>query len=221
LQQANFAALVTEAPAPARGALQQAGGYAAYGADPALAALVSRGGPLMQNVRFSGEPRGAVSLAARYAAACGAEGMLPPGLDVAAQLAALRALSQEEDARILRDARIGLSPDPVQRRAAALAARHLVDIAAIERAIAHFERGRDLESASALADYLAARRAGRWVSTASAPALAALIARAGVEREEEQTRIAAGMSAAASSPRAAETPPPQKPKGFFKRLFGG
>ncbi|WP_442755133.1 hypothetical protein ACNHKD_00275 [Methylocystis sp. JAN1] len=221
LQQANFAALATEAPAPAREALQHAGGYAAYGTDPALAALIARGGPLVQNPRIGGEPRAAVSLAARYAAACGAEGMPPPGLDVPGQLAALRALSQEEDARILREARIGLSPDPDLRRAAALAARRLADVAGAQRAIAHFERSRDLESASALADYLAARRAGRWISATSAPALASLIARAGVEREEEQTRVAAGMSAAAASSPPAPESARQKPKGFFKRLFGG
>lgn len=220
LQQANFAALATEANAPGREALQKAGGYAAYGADPALAILIARGGPLVENPRIGGEPRGVVSLAARYAAACGAEGMLPPGLDLAEQLAALGALSQEEDARVLRKARIGLSPDPNLRRAAALASRHLIEAAGVERAIDHFERSRDPESASALVDYLAARRAGRWVSASSAPALAALVARAGVEREEEQTRVAAGMSAAAAAP-PPESPPREKQKGFFKRLFGG
>jgi len=225
LQQATFTALVADAQPRARAALQEAGGYGAYGADPALAAMLARGGPLALDaggLRVSGEARGAVSLAARYAAACGVEGVVPPGLDVAAQAAALRALAQEEETIVLREARIGLSPDPHIRHAAARAARRLVDVAGVERAIDHFDKSRDAKSALALADYLGARRAGRWVSAASAPALAALLARADMEREEEQTRVAAGMTAAAAAPPSASVPsPPEKPKGFLRRLFGG
>ncbi|WP_457798874.1 hypothetical protein [Methylocystis sp. S23] len=223
LQQASFAALVTEAAPSLRAKLQEAGGYGAYGADPALTAHLARGGALAENaqgLRIGGDPRGALSLAARYAAACGAEGMTPPGLDVAAQLRALRALAQESDTLILREARIGLSPEPGLRRAAALAVRQLLDVAGVERAIDHFERSRDAESAAALADYLAARRAGRWIAASSAPPLAALLARAGAEREEEQTRVAAGMTAAAAAPPPAPAVP-EKPKGFLRRLFGG
>jgi hypothetical protein len=223
LQQASFAALAASAAAPAP--LQAAGGYGAYRADPAVAAALGRGGPLSpqaQDGRIGAAAHGALSLVARYAAACGAEGMVPPGLDAAAQLSMLGALLQEEDALSLQGARIGLAPDVATRQSAARAARMLLDISAVERALAHFERSRDPQSASALADYLAARRAGRWVAASSAPTLAALIARAGVEREEEQTRVVAGMTAAAAAP-----PPPappaaaEKPKGFFRRLFGG
>lgn len=220
LQQASFVALASDAPAPAL--MQAVGGYGAYGVDPAATAALARGGPLAQLAqegRLGADARGTQSLLARYAAACGAEGMAPPGLDVAAQLSALRALMQEEDAPALRAARIGVSPDPATRQQAARAARALADTGAVERAIAHFERS-DPQSAAALADYLAARRAGRWVSATSAPALAALLERAGVERAEEQTRVVVGMTAAAAAPPPPPAPP-QKPKGFFRRMFGG
>ncbi|PPD43924.1 MAG: hypothetical protein CTY15_08805 [Methylocystis sp.] len=221
LQQASFAAIAAEAPASARALLQDAGGYGAFGADPSLASALACGGPLAQSARsLRFDPRAGTSLLARYAAACGAEGMAPPGLDAAAQFAALRALMQEEDALALRDARIGVSPDPAVRRLAAAAARQLADVGAVERAIAHFEQYNDDEGASALEEYLGARRAGRWVAAQSAPALAALIARAGVEREEQQTRVAAGMTAAAAAP-PPPAPEPEKPRGFFRRIFGG
>ncbi len=215
LQQAGFVALVTESPAPARSLLQEMGGYGAFGLDPALASTLARGGPLIQGTapRIRGDARAAPSLVARYVAACGAEGMSPPGLDAPSQAAALRALMQEEDALVLRDARIGVSPDAATRRAAAAAARQLVDDDAIERARAHFEASGEAEAAAALGEYLNARRARRWIAPQSAPALAALIARAGVEREEAATRAEIA---------AAEPPPePEKPKGFFRRLFGG
>ncbi|MGE5369910.1 MAG: hypothetical protein ACM3PD_09980 [Chloroflexota bacterium] len=221
LQQASFAALARDA-APV---LQTVGGYGAYVADPAVTAALAKGGPLARLApegRVGGDGRGASPLSTRFAAACGAEGITPPGLEPAAQLALLRALLQEEDVALLREARIGLSPDPALRRDAARAARSLADIRAVERALAHFERSRDQERASALADYLAARRAGRWLSAASAPALAALLQRAGVEAEAEQTRLAAGMTAAAAPASPAPPPPPaEKPKGFLRRLFGG
>lgn len=222
LQLASFAALAAAAPAPARALLRQAGGYRAYGADPALTAALARGGPLVEaspELRVDG--RAAPSLAARFAAACGAEGMAPPGLDAGAQLSALRAMMQEGDVLALRAARVGLSPDAESRRAAAAAARQLADQGGVERAIAHFERYRDAGSAAALAEYLAARRAGRWISAQSAPALAGLVARAGVEREEAQTRVAAGMTAAATAPPAPMASAPERPKGLFRRLFGG
>ncbi len=222
LQQASFAALAGAAPRPEP--LQAAAGYGAYVADPALAAALARGGPLVRetsDARIESGARGAsLSLAARYAAACGVEGVVAPGQDAASQLEALRALEQEEDILWLAAARIGLTSGPAARQAAALAARSLSDIGTVEQAAAHFERGRDTESAAALSDYLAARRAGRWTAATSAPLLAALVARAGVEREEAQTRLAAGMTAAAAAPPPAP-PPPEKPKGFFRRLFGG
>ncbi len=221
LQQASFAAIVAEARAPARALLRDAGGYSAYAADPALTAALARGGPIAQTAgqaRF--DSRAAPSLVARYAAACGAENIAPPGLDAEGQFAALRVLLQEEDALFLRDARIGLSLDPSLRRAAAFAARQLSDEGAVERAMAHFEQYRDAEGAVALRSYLEARRAGRWIAAQSAPTLAALIARAGVEREEQQTRVVAGMSAAAAAP-PPPPPAPEKPKGFFRKLFGG
>ncbi|MGJ0509560.1 MAG: hypothetical protein ACR652_21050 [Methylocystis sp.] len=224
LQQASFVALARDAAAPAR--IESMGGYGAYRVDPAVTAALAKGGPLAQTApqgRIGAEGRGPAPLPARYAAACGAEGMAPPGLDAAAQLAVLRALMRDDDAPVLREARIGLSPDPALRREAERAARTLADAAAVERAIVHFEKHRDSRSVAALADYLAARRAGRWVSANSAPTLAALMQRAGVEAEAEQTRVAAGMTAAAAAP-PPPVPPPvpaEKPKGFFRRLFGG
>jgi hypothetical protein len=221
LQQASFAAL---AGAAAPALVEAAGGYGAYGADPAVTALLVRGGPLAQQARdgrIGAEARGSLPLVARYAAACGAEGMAPPGLDPAAELGVLTALSQEEEALALLAARIGVTADPPTRQRAARAARALIDMGIVERALVHFEKGRDAQSASALADYLAARRAGRWVSATSAPMLAALVARAGVEREEQETRVAAGMTAAAAAPPPAPPATPEKPKGFFRRLFGG
>lgn len=224
LQLASFATLATQSPPPARAALQEMGAYGAYGVDPALTTALMRGGALAQGARVVADPRGGASLAARYAAACGAEGMTPPGLDATSQVAALGALIREEDMPFLRAARIGLSIDPAVRPAASVAARRLVDLTAVESAIAHFEKLRDVESASALSEYLAARRAGRWISAASAPALAVLVARADVAREEEQTRVAVGMTAAAAAPptaTVASPPRPEKPKGFLRRLFGG
>ncbi|MGJ0394475.1 MAG: hypothetical protein ACR650_17320 [Methylocystis sp.] len=221
LQLASFVTLVTQSPPAGRSALLDLGAYGAYGVDPALAAALMRGGPLAEGAHVVGDARGA-SLAARYAAACGVEGMMAPGLDAASQRAALAALMHEEDALALRAARIGLSTDASVRRAAALAARQLADAAAIESAIAQFEKSRDVRSASALAEYLSASRAGRWISAASAPSLAALVARARMEREVEQTRVAAGMSAAAAAPpppAPAPPPAPQKPKGLLRRLF--
>lgn len=214
LQQESFVALAGAAPA----LVQQIGGYGAYAVDPALTAALARGGPLARLAQGV-DGRGAASLTARYATACGAEGMASKGLDAVGQLAALGALAQEEASLTLREARVGLSPDFETRRAAAIAAERLVDASGVERALAHFEKARDGEAVAALTDYLAARRAGRWIAATSAPALAALLARAGVEREEEQTRVAAGMTAAAATP---PPPPvaPEKPKGFFRRLFG-
>ncbi len=221
LQQASFAAL---ASAAAPTLIRAAGGYGAYAADPAVAALLARGGPLAQQAqdgRIGAETRGGLPFVARYAAACGAEGMAPPGLDAAAELSVLHALSQEEETLSLLAARIGLSPDPATRQRAAHAARALVDPGTVERALVHFEKSRDAQSGAALADYLAARRAGRWVTAASAPLLAALVARAGVEREEAETRVVAGMTAAAAPPPPPPPAAPEKPKGFFRRLFGG
>ncbi len=216
----SFAALAVEAPAAGRALTQAAGGFGAYGADPALVAALARGGPLAQTAqgaRSSGDGRAAGSLATRYAAACGAEGAVPPGLDALAQLAALRALIQEEDAVALREARIGLSPDASTRAAAAEAARRLADMAVVERAIAHFEHNRDTDRAVALTEYLAARRAGRWIAATSAPALAELLQRADAEREAAQMRVAAGMAAAAAAP---SPPQAEKPRGLLRRIFG-
>lgn len=214
LQQESFTALASAAPALA----QQIGGYGAYAVDPALTAALLRGGPLARLVQGIGGG-GAGSLATRYAAACGLEGIAPPGLDAAGQRAALDAFERDETNLILSAARINLSPSAEARRAAAIAAQRLKDVSAVERALAHFEKAHDAAAATALTDYLTARRIGRWTAASSAPALAALIERAGVEREEEQTRIATGMTAAAAAP--PPPSPPQKPKGFFRRLFGG
>ena len=224
LLQASFAALVADAGPEARASLQAAGGYGAYAADPALTAALARSGPLARATpapAISDEGRRA-ALPARYAAACAAAGMTAPGLSAAEQLASLRALMQESDVVALRAAGVGLSPDPALRAKAAAAARWLEDAPAIERAIAHFIDRRDADSAAALTDYLTARRSGRWIAPASAAGLAALVERAGVEREEAQTRLAAGMAADAPPPPPDAPPPaPEKPRGLLRRLFGG
>ncbi|WP_084679142.1 hypothetical protein [Methylocystis sp. ATCC 49242] len=227
LAQTSFAALVADASAPARSHLEDLGGYAAYGVDPALTAALARGGVFAQaaqSPRFRSEARATPSLLQRYVAACGLEGITPAELDPAGQADALRALTQEQDALALREARIGLAADAGLRRAAVIAARQLADESAVELAIVHFEQSHDGETAARLADYLNARRAGEWTPPEHARTLAALLARAGVEREEAQTRVAAGMTAAAAAPPPSpppSPPPPEKPKGFFRRLFGG
>jgi hypothetical protein len=216
MQQESFAALAGAAPA----LVQQIGGYGAYAIDPALTAALARGGPLARLAQGI-DGRGAASLAARYAAACGAEGLTPTGLDPVGQLAALGALTQDEATLVLREARVGLSPEPETRRAAAIAAQRLADMGVVERTRAHFEKAHDAEAADELSAYLTLRRAGRWLPAEKAIRLAALIERAGVEHEEEQTRVAAGMTKAAAAPAPPVAAPAEKPKGFFRRLLGG
>lgn len=215
LLQASFTALAASAPAEVRSLLKELGGYGAYGADPALTAALARGADFAQaarNPQLRGDSRAGASLLARFVGACGAEGMAPADADALAQAAILRTLTQDDDAIALREARIGLAREPALRRAAATAARALADAAAADRARAHFDDLGDDAAAAALAAYLDARANGRWTAPEDAAPLAALLARAGLERAAAETRLA---EEALSPP-----PPPEKSKGFLRRLFG-
>lgn len=211
---ASFTALVTESPAPTRPRLQKLGGYNAFRVDPALTATLARGGgfaDMSEDQRPVGGGRAAPSLLGRFADACGAEGMIPPDLDIGAQAQALRTLTQEPDANALRAARVAFAHDAPTRREAAAAARVLADETAIDRALSHFDAHRDADASNALRVYLTDRRLGRWTAPDAAIVYAGFVQRAGVERDEAQAQ--AEIDAA--------HPPPEKPKGFFRRLFGG
>ena len=211
---ASFTALVAEAPAAARSRLQQFGGYNAYRVDPALTATLARGGEFARASQAHPDVVGArmaPSILTRFVTACGAEGVVSPDLDAAGQAQALRALIQDQDAIALYVARVALASDAPTRREAAAAARILADESAVDRALAHFDAHREADAASALRVYLTDRRLGRWTAPEAAIVYAAFVERAGVERDEAQA--AAEIQAA--------HPPPEKPKGFFKRLFGG
>lgn len=213
MAQASFVALVVETPPPARARLQRQGGYGAFRADPALTAALTRG-EFAASAQLSQEPnagRGVPSLLARYLAACGAEGMAPPELDVTEEARLLRALLQEQELIALREARIALASEPTTRREAMNAARLLADDAIVERARAHFDEYGATDAAETLDAYLNLRRAGRWTPPQEAPTLAALVARAGVELDA--ARLEAESLAQAP-------PAPEKPKGLLAAMRG-
>lgn len=114
------------------------------------------------------------------------------------------------DAAALRDAHVSLPADVARWDETVKAARRLGDASVIDVAQAHFAAHDDPEAAAALADYLAWRQAGNWLPAEDAIVLAALIARAESESAEARARAEA----------AALAPPPEKPRGFFRRLFG-
>ncbi len=207
LLQTSFVALASESPAPARARLQQLGGYGAYRVDPALTAALARGGDFAQSAR---PPQGAarMSLLARYLDSCGVAGMAPEDLTAAAQARLMRALMQESDLAALSAARIGLGLEASTRRAAMQAAQILQDGDLVERALSHFIANGEPDSAAALQAYLVRRREAQWTPPQEAPALVALVARAGVESDTAPAQLAS------------EAPPPEKPKGFFRRIFG-
>jgi hypothetical protein len=194
--------------------LQRQGGYGAFRADPALTAALARGGEFAQSAQLSPEPtagRGGPSLLTRYLAACGAEGMALPELDVAEEARLLRVLLQEQELVALREAHIALVSEPTTRREAANAARLLADAATVERARAHFDEYGATDAAETLDAYLNLRRTGGWTPPQEAPTLAALIARAGVELDA--ARLEAESLAQAP-------PAPEKPKGLLAAMRG-
>lgn len=193
------------------------GGYAAYSADPALAIALSRAGALsIGGVAIPlRDSRLAPSLLGRIFAALGLSGMAPKdivdSMDAPTQAAFLQKLtSSSPDAAALRDARIRLPAGLATWDETVRAARRLGDTSVIDVAQSHFAAHGDPEAATALADYLAWRQAGNWLPAEDAIVLAALIARAETESADARAREEA----------AALAPPPEKPKGFFRRLFG-
>jgi hypothetical protein len=222
----SFAALVGEAGAPARALLNRFGGYAAYRADPSLLAAMLRRPEFVQGA--SGGPASSQGLAAsydgddrplvyRYASACGAEGIVAPGLDLPAQLQSFRVLMNLPNSPRLRMARLALTGEADIDRDAASAADALHDEAAVERAAAYFEETELADAATALRDYLAARREGGWTSMGEAQGIASLVARAASDLRQAEVEAAAAEAAPPPEP-------PPKPKGFFaavRGLFGG
>jgi hypothetical protein len=202
----------------ARGAMGSIpGGYAAYVADPALAIALSRAGALSAGgvAAPARDSRAAASLLHRMLAALGLSGMAPndmkDSMDATSHAALLQKLtSSSADAAALRDAQIRLPADIGQWDETVRAARRLGDASVIDVAQTHFTTHGDPESATALTDYLAWRQAGNWLPAEDAIVLASLITRADAESAEARARAEAEALA----------PPPEKPKGFFRRLFG-
>lgn len=209
LLQASYAALAVEFPAePAR-----LGGFAAYTADPALFGALARGGDLARtarapNARGDSQPRAA--LTTRYLSACDAVGLAPDDMSPEAQADLLRALAQGDDGAALRAAHISAPLDPRAWRETLTAARTLVNAGAIRAAIEDFEAARDADAADALRDYLSFREAGAYSPATDAATLASLVKRAADRRAVALARAESDTS----------IPPTEKPKGFFRRLFG-
>ena len=205
LLQTSFAARAALGPMP--------GGYAGYAADPALAGALSRAGALSAGGASTPtrDSRSAPSLLNRLFAALDLTGMAPDDMDAATQALVLQKLTTSSpDAAALRDAHVSLPADLARWDETVKAARRLEDASVIDVAQTHFANSGDPEAATALADYLAWRQAGKWLPAEDATILAALIVRA--ERESAEAR--------AREEAAALAPPPEKPKGFFRRLFG-
>jgi hypothetical protein len=205
LLQTSFAARAAQGPIP--------GGFAAYVADPALAIALSRAGALLAGraAAPTRNSRSAPSLLNRLLASLGLAGMAPNDMDAATQALFLQKLTTSSpDAAALRDAHVSLPADISRWDETVKAARRLDDTSVIDVAQTHFIAHDDPEAAAALADYLAWRKAGNWLPAADAAVLAALITRAETESVEARAREEA----------AALAPPPEKPKGFFRRLFG-
>jgi hypothetical protein len=205
LLQTSFAARAALGPIP--------GGYAGYVVDPTLAIALARAGALSAEraTTPTRDNRSAPSLLNRMLATLGLAGMAPHEMDAATQALFLQKLmTSSSDAAALRDAHVSLPTDITHWDETVKAARRLGDTSVIDVAQAHFVAHDDPEAASALADYLAWRQAGNWLPATDAAVLAALIARAETESAEARAREEA----------AALAPPPEKPKGFFRRLFG-
>lgn len=194
------------------------GGFDGYVADPALAVALSRAGALSAGgvATPSRDSRLALSLLRRMLAALGLTGMATGDFAANATDSGTEALflqkltTSSPDAAALRDAHVSLPADVARWDETVKAARRLGDASVIDVAQAHFAAHDDPEAAAALADYLAWRQAGNWLPAEDAIVLAALIARAESESAEARARAEA----------AALAPPPEKPRGFFRRLFG-
>ncbi len=190
-----------------------AGGYTNYVADPALAAALARAGMSInsETPTISRDSRATSSLLTRTLAALGLTGMATVEMDAETQAAFLqKLLANNGDRAALRDARIAPPIETAHWGETIKAARRLGDAAALTGAQAYFVSIDDAEAATALADYLAWRQADHWLPAKDAIVLAALVTRAETESAEARARAEA----------AAQAPPPEKPKGFFQRLFG-
>ncbi len=114
-------------------------------------------------------------------------------------------------------ARLALTGEADIDRDAASAADALHDEAAVERAAAHFEVTEWGDAATALRDYLAARREGRWTPIGEAQGYASLVAQAAIDLRQAEVEAAAAEAAPPPEP-------PPKPKGIFaavRGFFGG
>ena len=207
--QTSFAAAAAKGPIP--------GGYTAYVADPPLAIALSRAGALSAGgvAAPTRDSRAAASLLHRILAALGLSGMAPidmnDTMDATSQAELLQQLmNSSADAAALRDAHVRLPAESGLWEETVKAARRLGDTSVIDVAQTHFTTHGDPEAATALTDYLAWRQAGNWLPAEDAIVLAALITRAEADSAEARARAEA----------AALAPPPEKPKGFFRRLFG-
>lgn len=218
----SFAALVAEAGAPGRAALQKLGGFTAYRVDPALVSAMARRPEFAEGAdaaRLLAGERQNRALPFRYARVGVADGLVAQTADLDALLKAWRLLLRMPRSDRLRMARIELGGGGDETVDAAAVADQLCDEALVERAAVHFEEIGLLEAAAALADYLDARREGRWTPLGEAAGLAGLIERARAEwrQAEEEAELAAAEAAR-------EEPPPEKPKGFLaavRGFFGG
>ena len=209
LLQASYAALAVSFPTESA----RLGGFAAYAADPALFGALARGGDLARTARAPsarGDSQPRAALTTRYLSACDASGLAPDDLSPEAQADLLRALAQGDDGATLRAALVSAPMEPGAWRETIAAARTLVDAGAIRAAIEDFEGARDADAADALRDYLSFREAGAYSPATDAVTLASLVMRAGDRRAEALARIETD----------ATTPAKEKPKGFFRRLFG-
>jgi hypothetical protein len=188
------------------------GDYAGYVADPALASALARAGALNKTDAspVTRDSRTTPSLLTRTLAALGLGGMASGEMDIGTQAAFFqKLLANSADTAALRDARIAPPAIDASWSDTIKAARRLCDAKALREAQTHFVANDDTEAATALADYLAWRQADNWLPSKDAIVLAALVDRAETESAEARARAEA----------AAQTPP-EKPKGFFQRLFG-
>lgn len=170
-----FVALVAEAVPKARGLLPEFGGYEAFRADPPLILALARQPELAASApraSLRAQIGAAKSLPHRFAAACGAAGLVAPAADWRAQARAWRLLTQAPLARRLATVRVALSGTEEAARVSRVTDL-LMDETLVERAAAHcdkLEHGQ--EAAAWLRSYLEKRRKGEWTPFEAAERLA-------------------------------------------------
>lgn len=210
---ASFVALVDEAGEQARALVQKLGGYAAYRADPALLWAMARQSEFAQEANPAALWEQGRPLVYRFAAACGVDGMVAPGVDLQMQARVWRLLMQPSLAHRLRAARIQIGGGSDLLRDAAAVAESLADAAMIERASAHFSNRDMFDEAEALERYAMARQNGEWTPLEEAVSFAALVSQANRWKPQEiETTVAV------VEPSRPIEPP--RPAGFFATMRG-